>query len=771
VITKTVWIDEKEEHPGGIQVMGNILAVGAGDEVHFYDLADPPNPVHLGPDDPDAHDGVGFTIYREGLSGSSTSMAKLADGRYMLVVSNTDADPLTFYISNQPDDLDLSEGFSIFEVWKGDELDDHDWSAYQSINLVTDCHQGELYLIGTHNTGKIFFGKDFADLFRVDYKEDTNDIEITKESKLHTYCDYRGKKHCNFDAAGGVYVDPSGRMLLYAAEHASDGPDNSVKFMEFRQVPHESCSSNIENSWIELYDDDHWEDRSLMIDYIDRELENYTDYSKVDDFDEKISSARWCLPDNWVYYLFSGPKAQGQLLPLYGNGDMREIDDMKKHAFGDKTWSSYFIEDPPAFGWVNPNNGINLIYIRQFIIPETDDGSQIADDVPSTTIDVPAGAVEQETKLTYVPVFPPAHDTDPYISPGYAFNLVAEVDEVLQPELAFLQPARVTIKYTEDMLQDIYPHSLFIGVWGDGADAWVDAASTCNPTSTTVHNQEENWIETDICRTGEFALLGKRSYKVNAPMVLDKSGPIIKNVLFDEAHDEINTLDWGRAQDIVSGWGGEPESVYFGLLKSTLSDEFTLVRNASSPLTGSLLEEYDALMLSVPTYKLTSSEVQAVRDFVAWGGGLILLGDAYYLPPNTELSSHYNIYFQEPGIFSPIPEFDSNPVITSFVDHEAVEGLTIWRTAWGQSLMYTWPAIELALTDSDTWQDSNLNQVYDSGEDLTGIFTVIAGNDTGCGRVIVLSDNNFSDGGFDYNNSEPVMRALLRWVTRGNNCN
>jgi len=50
-------------------------------------------------------------------------------------------------------------------------------------------------------------------------------------------------------------VTPSGGLLLYGTEHDNDGPGGSVKAEEFRPAPHRSSCTDINDAWVELYDD------------------------------------------------------------------------------------------------------------------------------------------------------------------------------------------------------------------------------------------------------------------------------------------------------------------------------------------------------------------------------------------------------------------------------------------------------------------------------------------------------------------------------------
>ncbi len=76
--------------------------------------------------------------------------------------------------------------------------------------------------MGTHKDS--VSSEDFVDLYRLDNVPESNDVAITKVVKRQLVCGYRGHNHCDFDAAGGVYVDPEHRLFLYGTEHDNDGP-------------------------------------------------------------------------------------------------------------------------------------------------------------------------------------------------------------------------------------------------------------------------------------------------------------------------------------------------------------------------------------------------------------------------------------------------------------------------------------------------------------------------------------------------------------------
>jgi hypothetical protein len=108
--------------------------------------------------------------------------------------------------------------------------------------------------------------------------------------------------------------------------------------------------------------------------------------------------------------------------------------------------------------------------------------------------------------------------------------------------------------------------------------------------------------------------------------------------------------------------------------------------------------------------------------------------------------------------------------ITSFSGHAAVDGLSYWRTNWGQSLGLSGTAQAVAWTGTNTWEDTDDSGDFTDGVDRTGIFPVVAINDTGCGRIVAVADNTFHDGGFEAYNGDELMRALLKWAIAGPDC-
>jgi hypothetical protein len=325
------------DHAGGMQALGNVLAVpfeGGGDhsKVVFYNVSNPLKPVRLTNE-------VDHTEFST--EAGTATLTKLANGHFLLVIGRADAATLDFYVSTGTD-LQTT-GYEPFDTWHKGELtgDDETFGDYQELNFVAQC-DGSLFMIGTHRN---FFFEDFVDLFRVTNGAG-NDVAIEKVAKKHLFCD----GNCDFDAAGGAYVDPGGQLYVYGTTHDNDGAPVdgfgfpafqcagaacSTEFAEFRPVPHDTCEV-IEDAWAELNDDIRFGDRSLMVDFVDRDLEDYSNFDHVEGFEDKTSSVRWCIPHGATFRLWEDKNScGGSHLDLVGDGTFHTISNLDSVGFGD----------------------------------------------------------------------------------------------------------------------------------------------------------------------------------------------------------------------------------------------------------------------------------------------------------------------------------------------------------------------------------------------------------------------------------------------------
>ena len=345
-IVTTMPHEEGFTHAGGMQALGHVLAVpferDGASKVVFYDVEQPLNPVRLTNE-----------VDHTGLSGEAgtATLGKLANGHFLLAIGRKAANFLDFYVS---DTTDLkTTGYRWFDTWHQDELtgNDSEFGDHQSLNFVAQC-DGLLFMIGTHRSLSGLVGRDFIDVFQVSNAAG-NQVAIRKVAQKHVVCD----GNCDLDAAGGTYVDPDGRLYVYGATHDNGGAvfDDpgpcagahcSTEFVEFRPIPHGTCRV-IEDAWAELYDDVGFGDRSLMIDYRDRLREDYADFDRAEGFEDKTSSARWCIPPGAALRLWEHKDScGGNHRDLVGNGSLRGASGLG--GFGDETSCAEWIGGPFA---------------------------------------------------------------------------------------------------------------------------------------------------------------------------------------------------------------------------------------------------------------------------------------------------------------------------------------------------------------------------------------------------------------------------------------
>ncbi|MGH7585472.1 MAG: hypothetical protein ACREMH_04430 [Gemmatimonadales bacterium] len=208
-------------HAGGIQATGAMLAVpyeARGDSavVVFYDLSNPASPRRLG------------LVRRPAWAGGHASLVavtRLADGRVLLVVGARSSEVLEFLISETADPFASGPhpAFTPVYVERGGIH-----GGFQNLNFVTQC-DGTLYLVGMGNTGfpPPNLGEDQVEWFAV-RGSPSRGLRLEREGWRRFDC-----RECNFGAGGGVYVTPSGRIVLYGIGQGLGGPESTAELEEF----------------------------------------------------------------------------------------------------------------------------------------------------------------------------------------------------------------------------------------------------------------------------------------------------------------------------------------------------------------------------------------------------------------------------------------------------------------------------------------------------------------------------------------------------------
>jgi hypothetical protein len=358
----------EDSHPGGIQIVGDVLVVALSDgfllaKVNFTRKdsiggGEPRYNVELSPLNTIRHYGAG-----------SVAVARVPGGppspypgdRYLFAVAAEDVGA-RFYWSDGAD-LDEVKSLEYLGFWDkaGLGVKSGYWRRWEMLNLVTDAN-GTLYLIGTENTTSFLNGDDWAGLFQLDVSKLDPEAENLdgavvaawqREFDTGTELALDQVNLGNFDAASGVYVSPTGQLILYSAAHDNEGTAGSVEAGEFRDIevyypetsPRESMCP-----WAEFYEDrTGWANtpphRSLMLDFKDRRIEDHWYRLDAEEgFGDDASSMKWYLAPGQLLDLYYDEHWTGPRIRLTGTGKIESVSNLDLlQADGDNEIDSVFM--------------------------------------------------------------------------------------------------------------------------------------------------------------------------------------------------------------------------------------------------------------------------------------------------------------------------------------------------------------------------------------------------------------------------------------------
>lgn len=216
---------------------------------------------------------------------------------------------------------------------------------HQMFNFIRQGDiNGTLYLAGARGGIDLVagarIGDDILDLYRVDRVGNEFKLKLvsskTKDSHPNAQSTLLTAGESNFAAAAGFYVSPSGELLFYATAHENGGPADIATVGEWRhhdmvrpgsptvlpgvqifppaggfEVP-EGDSTTLAGlgeqpatkAWIQLYSDDTFSGRYVVVDFLDWSKDNFDNFKDLDGsladlhfgFSDEASSARWYAP-------------------------------------------------------------------------------------------------------------------------------------------------------------------------------------------------------------------------------------------------------------------------------------------------------------------------------------------------------------------------------------------------------------------------------------------------------------------------------------------
>lgn len=266
-------------HPGGMQVVGDLLVIGVeepfGTDTHratilFVNVKDPENPKYIGRfdppdlDDPAPAPGEEFIECQPsqncafGADPVGLTVVKNAQGeyRYVLMVAGGPANEQVRFFRSDPfqEETDLATAVSNWDKvgrFTESTLDDcTDWPTsgevqggqHQMFNFVRQGGlDGPLFLVAGRRDGVIVnpFVDEVLDLYDVHLNDDGIPEACPLSNVRHRTMGRTGWNEPwqtgSFAAASGVYVSPSGELIVYITPHES-GPDEVIRMGEYRAL-------------------------------------------------------------------------------------------------------------------------------------------------------------------------------------------------------------------------------------------------------------------------------------------------------------------------------------------------------------------------------------------------------------------------------------------------------------------------------------------------------------------------------------------------------
>ena len=352
-------------HPGGMQVIGQYVAVGLEKiaspqegAVYLYDVSrmnvTTKHPIQM------------WSVGIAGEKVATASVVKLAPfageraGRYLMLTLGGESKRITFNISRAGKMIDDPKLFNDHHATTAEgsiapaASGVANWTdMYQTMQIIVDPN-GQLYLLGA--TKDRSGGSDYLDLFalRLRLTGGTNQSEntplvaanVTHLARKIMYCipSVSNSMGCDFSAAGGAYIDPDGRLYYYATVH-SDSPLNGAstqwtRMMEFRPRDHldepdtsaiEGCPA-LSSAWVNFYDGKLGRDsysssapvrvNSFMIDFVDRRERAQSSFGSAYNFNDRVVAVQFCIPRGHRFRLFEHENFRGASIDLVGTGSL-----------------------------------------------------------------------------------------------------------------------------------------------------------------------------------------------------------------------------------------------------------------------------------------------------------------------------------------------------------------------------------------------------------------------------------------------------------------
>ena len=270
----------------------------------------------------------------------------------------------------------------------------------------------------------------------------------------------------------------------------------------------------------------------------------------------------------------------------------------------------------------------------------------------------------------------------------------------------------------------------------------------------TIHCRDYIDIDIDTRRCGRYA------------------GAMTPRILFDEAHSEAWTIRPELARTMQPA---HPADASYAKAAEALDEEaFRVEPNVDRPLSAALLGEWDVLVIAHPSDPawerttgtgspmLLKEEIEAIEEFVAAGGGLIVLGETEqekYGNNVNELLSRFGLHLEN----DTVQDYEHSLHAPSWIMAELGPG---GRGRDGDLLARVHAACLYRATTISASNGARVLARSHASASTPGAPLIVAA-EHGAGRVVVLADSDlFGDDCLEELDHRTLWLNLCHWASR-----
>ncbi|MFQ5752356.1 MAG: FlgD immunoglobulin-like domain containing protein, partial [bacterium] len=271
------------------------------------------------------------------------------------------------------------------------------------------------------------------------------------------------------------------------------------------------------------------------------------------------------------------------------------------------------------------------------------------------------------------------------------------------------------------------------------------------------------------------------SHKVRTQWLVTIQPYTYPKIIFDETHNQHFRARLSRAIELLIAEEGEnydPNHIEWVLcdkLINKLRKDYIVTSDTTEPLLLPTLQEADVLFLVPFRIDLSSEERTGIRDFIAQGGNLLILGISGWWQANEVSNGNLYRLLRDLGFKTYLPNVWSldDTLWSSSVfmvdlsgSHPSTSFARKIQVESGHKLETTTDFAKIIETTGDlrVWEDINNNGIRDANEPLQSDVGIIGVSEYGEGKAVYISTYMIANDRAD-SPTQDVILSVMKWLT------